>query len=53
MTHHDVTCDMYFMLDCEDDRRKKAAESALFLVAYHLVRLGYFLGLAKSILIPS
>ena len=31
----------------------KAASSAIFLVAFHLVRLGYFPGLLKSILIPS
>ncbi|KAK3699580.1 hypothetical protein QZH41_014291, partial [Actinostola sp. cb2023] len=43
----------YSMLECEEERRKKVAGSALFLVVYYLVRLGYFLGLAKSTLIPS
>ena len=36
-----------------DDRHLAAARSAIFLVAYHLVSLGYFLGLQKSILFPS
>ncbi|KAK3716426.1 hypothetical protein QZH41_000492 [Actinostola sp. cb2023] len=42
----------YSMLECDEERRKKAAGSALFLVVYYLVRLGYLLGLAKSTLIP-
>jgi len=29
-----------------------AAKAAVFLMAFHLVRLGYFLGLSKSILTP-
>ena len=40
-------------IDNGDARHRAAAESAIFLVAYHLVRLGYFLGLAKSVLVPS
>ena len=36
-----------------DARNIAAASSVIFLVAFHLVRLGYFLGLLKSILIPS
>ena len=35
-----------------DERRFAAAKSALFLVAYYLIQLGYFLGLAKSVLSP-
>ena len=30
-----------------------AANSAIFLVTYHLVQMGYFLGLSKSILYPA
>ena len=36
-----------------DEGNLAAAKSAVFLVAFHLVRLGYFLGLSKSILIPQ
>ena len=43
----------YCTIDNNDARHHMAAESAVFLVAYHLVRLGYFLGLAKSVLVPS
>ena len=43
----------YCNMDNGDARHRAAADSAVFLVAYHLVRLGYFLGLAKSVLIPS
>lgn len=43
----------YAALENDDHRRLAAAQSAIFLVAYHLVRLGYFLGLAKSILTPQ
>ena len=43
----------YATLNTVDDRHLAAARSAIFLVAYHLVRLGYFLGLQKSILFPS
>ena len=35
-----------------DERRFAAAKSALFLVAYFFIQLGYFLGLAKSVLSP-
>ena len=40
-------------LDSIDERNLAAAKSAVFLVAFHLVRLEYFLGLSKSILIPQ
>ena len=43
----------YCTIDNDDARHRAAAESVVFLVAYHLVRLGYFLGLAKSVLLPS
>lgn len=43
----------YAAINTVDDRHLAAARSAIFLVAYHLVRLGYFLGLQKSILFPS
>ena len=43
----------YYTIDNDDARHRALAESAVFLVAYHLVRLGYFLGLAKSVLVPS
>ena len=33
-----------------DERNSAAANSAIFLVCYFLVQLGYFLGLSKSIL---
>ena len=42
----------YGILKSNDDRNFAAAKSAVFLVAFHLVRLGYFLGLSKSILTP-
>ena len=42
----------YLAIPCVDRSRFAAAQSALFIVAYHLVCLGYFLGLAKSILNP-
>jgi len=42
----------YGILKSDDDRNFAAAKSAVFLVAFHLVRLGYFLGLSKSILTP-
>ena len=38
--------------ESDDDRNFAVAKSAVFLVAFHLVRLGYFLGLSKSILTP-
>lgn len=40
-------------LNTVDDRHLAAARSAMFLVAYHFVRLGYFLGLQTSMLFPS
>ena len=43
----------YSLLKTHDARDNAAASSAIFLVAFHLVRLGYFLGLLKSILTPS
>ena len=43
----------YCAIDNGNARHRAAAESAVFLVAYHLVRLGYFLGLEKSVLVPS
>ena len=36
-----------------DDLHQAAARSDISLVAYHLVKLGYFLGLEKSVLRPS
>ena len=35
-----------------DEHNLTAAKSAIFLVAYFLIKLGYFLGLPKSILMP-
>lgn len=43
----------YACFATEDERRFAAAQSAIFLVSYHLIRLGYFLGLEKSILVPQ
>ena len=43
----------YATINTVDDRHLAAARSAIFLVAYHLVSLGYFLDLQKSILFPS
>ena len=43
----------YATINTVDDRHLAAARSAIFLVACHVVRLGYFLGLQKSILFPS
>jgi hypothetical protein len=42
----------YLALATEDSRNLAAAKSAIFFVACYLVKLGYFLDLAKSILIP-
>ena len=39
-------------LDSIEERNLVAAKSAVSLVAFHLVRVGYFLDLSKSILIP-
>ena len=35
-----------------DEHNLAAAKSAIFLVAYFLIKLGYFLGLPKSVLMP-
>ena len=43
----------YGTLHSVDKRNLAAAKSAVFLVAFYLVRLGYFLGLTKSILTPQ
>lgn len=43
----------YAVLNNKDERNKAAAaKSALFIVAYHLVKFSYFLGLAKSVVEP-
>jgi hypothetical protein len=42
----------YVSLKTTDDRNFAAGQSAIFLVAFYLVRLGYFLALLKSIFIP-
>ena len=42
----------YSLLRTNDARDNAAASSAIFIVAFHLVCLGYFLGLLKSILTP-
>ena len=43
---------VYVDIPTLDERRFAAAKSALFLVAYFFIHLGYFLGLAKSVLSP-
>ena len=43
----------YGALRSTDDRNLAAAKSAIFLAAFHSVRLGYFLDLSKSILTPQ
>ena len=43
----------YSLLKSNDARDSAAVSSVIFLVGIHLVRLRYFLGLLKSILIPS
>lgn len=40
------------MLSTADERRFAAAKFAIFLVAFYLDRMGYFLGLSRSILNP-
>ena len=42
----------YGTLSTADERLFAAAKSAIFLVAFYLVRMGYFLGLSQSILTP-
>ncbi|KAK3708822.1 hypothetical protein QZH41_007174 [Actinostola sp. cb2023] len=49
----DLTQGAYVAMTSEDDRNLAAGKSAIFVVAYHLIKLGYFLGIAKSILNPS
>ena len=43
----------YATLKNKDEQYFAAAKSAIFLVCFYLIRLGYFLGLSKSILIPQ
>jgi len=43
----------YSQLQTMDERNLAAANSAIFLVCYFLIQLGYFLGLSKSILCPA
>ena len=43
----------YRSLETVEERNLAAAKSAVFLVAYYLIDLGYFLGLSKSILTPQ
>ena len=38
----------YATLKTDNERRFAAAKSAIFIISYYLVRLGYFLGLVKS-----
>ena len=49
----DLTKGAYAEIQLVDDHNFAVAQSAIFLVAYVLVRLGYFLGLKKSILVPQ
>ena len=42
----------YVGLRTLEEKNFAAAKSAIFLTAFHLIRLGYFLGLSKSILKP-
>jgi len=49
----DLTQGAYVAMTSEDDRNLAAGKSAIFVVAYHLIKLGYFWGIAKSILNPS
>ena len=42
----------YAILANLDEHNLAAAKSPMFLVAYFLIKLGYFLGLPKSILMP-
>ena len=42
----------YGSLATADERNLATAKSAIFLVAHYLVKLGYFLGLSKSVLTP-
>lgn len=49
----DLNQGVYGQLSSTEERNLAAAKSAIFLVGYHLIQLGYFLGLAKSILMPA
>ena len=42
----------YVGLRTLEEKNFAAAKSAIFLTTFHLIRLGYFLGLSKSILKP-
>ena len=42
----------YNTLDSINERNLAASKSVVFGVAFHWTRLGYFLGLSKSILVP-
>lgn len=44
---------VYASLQTTDERNFEAAKAAIFVVAHYLIRLGYFLGLPKSILMPQ
>ena len=52
--HLQVSLDQgpYRSLKTVEERNLAAAKLAIFLVAYYLIDLGYFLGLSKSILTP-
>ena len=43
----------YRSLKTVEERNLAAAKSAIFLIAFYLIDLGYFLGLSKSILTPQ
>lgn len=45
-------CGAYANLSSIDEYNEAAAKSSLYIVAYYLVKMGYFLGLSKSILKP-
>ena len=45
-------CGAYAAFVNPDEHNLAAAKSAVFLVAFFLIKLGYFLGLPKSILMP-
>ncbi|KAK3706538.1 hypothetical protein QZH41_013030, partial [Actinostola sp. cb2023] len=49
----DLTQGEYVGMTSEDDRNLAAGKSAIFVVSYYLIKLGYFLGISKSILSPS
>ena len=43
----------YAEIGSAEQRNFAAAKSVICIMAFHLVKLGYFLGLAKSILVPQ